>query len=81
MPGSKAVPGGPVSNRMGRVDFSVGSWAKRSIDWPSWGRPGWAPAICRIVEVMSPFQTRARGWEPAGMPGPRISSGTWTEGS
>ena len=24
---------------------------------------------------MSPFQTSARGWEPAGMPGPRISSG------
>ena len=22
---------------------------------------------------MSPFQTRARGWEPAGIPGPRIS--------
>ncbi len=81
VPGSKDVPGGPVSKRIGRVDLSVGFCAYRSIDWPSCGSPGWAPAICRMVEVMSPFQTSALGCEPAGMPGPRISSGTWVEGS
>ena len=36
VPGSNEVPGGPVSNRIGRVDFeTAGFWAKRSIDCPS----------------------------------------------
>jgi hypothetical protein len=38
-------------------------------------------AICRIVCGMSPFQTSSFVTPPAGMPGPRISSGTRDAGS
>src|SRR5918996_2906892 len=81
VPGSLVAPGGPVSIRIGRVERRFGSRAYGSRDRPSWGRPGVAFAMFRIVEVMSPFQTRARGCPPAGMPGPRISSGTLMEAS
>jgi len=72
----------PVSSSTGRSVRIRGCAASGISDMPSRRRrPGAAPAASRIVGARSALTVSARTTRPRRTPGPRIISGTRTDGS